>query len=388
MLPSFRVLRDGSQHQRVSPITAPPSAVTNSANMPGGETAPQPPLKVVLYHSKISPFTGSDPSYSAHDFLDCCEAALGWAQVTDPKEKILFLKQQLSPGSEACNMMKYPSFRDAYEAGDYDTFRETFLSIFGEYIYTVRNLVEIVSSSVDVLAATMGSQDVIIAQVKATEFAEHYLRCLKAGGWFVDGQMTEESLGKFLVFLFYMCFVHTSSRLASLPLTFKPDERISTFAFKLRTRIQEIQYENLAAQSVAAVPGGSAQSSSAAPNSSQQSHGPRSPMTCTYCNRTGHTQARCYQRGKDKKKNKKATHKPSDPNPATTPSAPAASSHPAAGATKHCELHGSTNHTTKECFTINRLKNSYLKKRAGTSQTTTTPAGSSNVTGQPALQHR
>ncbi len=365
----IRVLRDRTTHLRVVPSTSldnktQPPATMAGDDAPAGDPAPQaplPPMKVLPQTYKVTPFSSSDPSYHALDFLTQCEDAFELVLALDPKDKINFVRQQLECNSRAFNMQKSLDFQSAHDQGDYDKFRTLFLITFGDA--RVENVVKVPSSSVEEILKGQASHAVYDAQIPAGKITEDAIRVLKSGDWSDGASITFDKLTTFLYLFHYMIFLKSHVWLATLSLTYKPTESPHTFCDKLNTKLIERQGV-LGTSTVAAT--SSAVKASPAAAASSQGKTSAVPQLCTYCNKTGHLYARCYQR-LNALKCKKASDSRSSPSapaatcvPASAPPAPRS----AQAVTKMCEIHGPSTHSTAECHTIQHAKANFLERRA------------------------
>ena len=291
------------------------------------------------------------------------------SSVTDPGDKIAFLRSNLQPGSLASTIMQASVFIVPINKNDYDDFVAKFYASFDDMGDS--NIVLGVNHLVESISKHLASQSYFVAQVGARRFATDITRYLKEAGWGGDTSLTYDQLEKFNEFLAYMLFVEPTCRNASLSLTYKKDEDLFTFVKKIKSKLLEHKRTPASSAAVSAVltrDGINPQSSS------QTSTKGASSKFCHFCKRPGHAVAQCRRRGA--KRDDKATAAPKDTGtkpktpppaaPATPPRNPNPS--PSAGAQRRwCVVHHTASHNTDDCFLVSRLSIANRPNNKGTS---------------------
>ncbi len=93
------------------PTTALTTVTTNSlTSVPVPHSTMAPPIKILPTTASVRPFSGADLDYSAREFIGQCEAVMRNASVTEPGDKIAFVKSNLQPGSMACKLIQSSMF--------------------------------------------------------------------------------------------------------------------------------------------------------------------------------------------------------------------------------------------------------------------------------------
>lgn len=378
-----RTLRCGSSHFRLPSFNSVADRPTDTTTMPDHNTpnvgaSSLPQMKVLSQQHNVSAFTGEDPNFTALDFISQCEDTFSSVMALAPKDKIVFIKQQLPKTSLAFELMKGWDLKEASENSNYDAFKALFLSVFDED--KIESIVKVLSASVDDIAKDIGSLDVRRAVVPATRLTENAMRILKSAEWSSGDSVSLEKVAKFLNLFHYLIFLRTNIRLASLSLTYKPEERMHDFCTNVSTKLTERQGE-AAGPVVAAVSETSISSTAATSTTGPAGRTGAVPRFCSYCNRNGHTLVRCHQRMNDQRAKKKWVPRgqaASRPQPAAASTAPATQSaaplqRPPRVANKRCDIHGMTSHSTSECYTVQRCRNNFLERRAAPALPTEAP---------------
>ena len=391
-----RVLRSGSQHCRLPPASLTQTnlsvtvlttstttmstytTTTTTNTSPNTSSPPGSPnpnsshhYKIINMQSNIPEFTGTDPNYTADEYVALCEAMMGQCSIMQDADKISCLRARLRPGSAASHQMQSGAFRKPQESKDYATFRRNFLREFGTNIGN--NILASVAAAADAVFAEGHSLDLRQVQVKSYNVAKDFVQSLLHNGWFQGGTLTEENASRFLELLMGMIFLQARLRKSSLALTYQPTEEFSDFVARLRIRLGET--DSLTPSStVAAV--SNTDDETASPTYAAMAVSGKPIYTCTYCQREGHTFARCYIRIRDSKKAQKnkssVSGEVSRPprqketgavrRPAKAGNAPASHTAPpsqrgSSGDGRYCSVHNSTTHSTDDCYSVVKLRN-------------------------------
>jgi len=142
-------------HTVTQPSTIPPSMYTTNTG----------PIKLLPTSASIREFSGTEPGFSAREYINLCEDVMGNSCVTEPGDKISFVRSRLQPGSRASNLMQASSFTKPLENKDYQSFRTNFLETFGDNAQ--QNLVKGVNFAVEKLLAEATTKDIFEGQVDA-----------------------------------------------------------------------------------------------------------------------------------------------------------------------------------------------------------------------------
>ncbi len=218
---SIRVLRSGSSHHRLEikqesinpPPPHPPPTSTNPATATLTTTAvtttqmtqPSPsistmatPIKILPTTASVRPYSGAESDYSAREFIGQCEAVMRNASVTEPGDKIAFVKCNLQPGSMACKLMQSSMFWVPMENNDYKTPVARFYATFDGMGET--NIVRGVTHLVDSIHKNSNSRNIFAAQIDARRFATDVTRYIKDAGWSTSDSLTFKEFEKFTEF--------------------------------------------------------------------------------------------------------------------------------------------------------------------------------------------
>ncbi len=123
-------------------------------------------IKILPTTASVRPFSGADTDYSAREFIGQCEAVMRNASVTEPGDKIAFVKSNLQLGSMACKLMQSSMFWVLMENNDYITFVARFYATFDDMGET--NIVRGVTHLVESIQKNSSSQNIFAAQIEAT----------------------------------------------------------------------------------------------------------------------------------------------------------------------------------------------------------------------------
>ncbi len=77
------------------------------------------PIKILPTTANVRSYSGAEADYSAREFIGQCEAVMQNASVTEPSDKIAFVKSNLQPGYMACKLMQSSMFWVPMENNDY-----------------------------------------------------------------------------------------------------------------------------------------------------------------------------------------------------------------------------------------------------------------------------
>ena len=416
---STRVLRSGNQHRRVSPTptsetnlsvtlststatmtndnskTSSPSTSNTNANTNTNTATGDPNqpnmqlgnhLRALSMGAAVREFSGTDPSYTAREYIDLCEATMNTCGIIAEEDKIAFLRSRLQPGSRASIMMQASAFVVTQAEKDYSEFRINFLSAFGDS--ATLSMVKGVNAAVEVLHSKGGSLDPDMSSVEAFRVTGDFISILKDNGWIQGDMMTVQNVSTFLEFYNYMIFLNGKCRRSTLSLMFEPKERLIHFVNRLKTKLRETNNLNSSAVA-AALP--STGDENLEPSYAAVTMSNRQVYTCTYCQREGHTAGRCFVRQKDQRKgHKKKTsvsggsmsqNKDRHPHQNETGSmrksvntgnAPASNTNLPAprgvtGGPRYCSIHDSTNHSTDECYAVLKMRGEMGRGSGGAS---------------------
>ncbi len=105
-----------------SPAPPPPPASNSTASI--NHTASMAnTIKLLPTSASMRAFSGSDPDSDVRKFLHLCEDVMTNSCVTDPSDKIAFVRSRLQPRTRPCKLMQASAFTEAQDAKDYDVFR-------------------------------------------------------------------------------------------------------------------------------------------------------------------------------------------------------------------------------------------------------------------------
>ena len=377
----IRRLRSGSSHLRRSPSPTPSkpdiSSLTNTMSPPGGGSGgagggsggvgggsggstpglpPQiaqlfaNPIKVLQTNATVPEYTGEGMGeYQAREFIRLCEDVMKNSYITEPVEKISFIRSNIKQGSLAARMMQTSSFTAPLKRQNYDLFRSTFLETFGDDLE--HSLVKGVAAAAETMISGANAQSLLEAQIDASRLSEDLLKYLRKSNWMGD-TMTEENLGKFLEFLFYMQLLNGKLRKGSLSLKYEPTERLHDFVSKLKIKMQEKEGEtNLVGISKTASVTASQVTSGVAALSLKP---PSKHWKPTGTNRSAswaegpQMSVKDNRRPQEEFRGKSFSKKGAIPKQKTT-------NRPAPRAEVYCTYHKSPGHSTHDCFTVNKI---------------------------------
>jgi len=401
-----RTLRSGSKHLRVpadavkSRIPTPPPLPSKPpvARIMNPHTATQPstippsmyttntgPIKLLPTSASIREFSGTEPGFSAREYINLCEDVMGNSCVTEPGDKISFVRSRLQPGSRASNLMQASSFTKPLENKDYQSFRNNFLETFGDNAQ--QNLVKGVNFAVEKLLAEATTKDIFEGQVDANRISADFMKYLEDNGWTQGDTMTTSNVCKFLEFFMYMFLIKGTCRRNTLSLEFPPTTELHRFVLRLKTKLEEKDGGPRMAASAVAV---THSQEGDAPNTSSYAAVTASgkpTYICSYCQRSGHTISRCFERIKEQRmaQRQKSSSASASAAPSSSPSfqrkdrnrnegtahlrktyrstyvavpeRTSPSPRSATGGSPYCVIHKSTSHATNDCFTVQKFIN-------------------------------
>ena len=93
---SERLLRSGKTHPRLAPVSSPPTedmAQSTAGNM----NVPFNHIKLLPTSPQVKAYSGTDPTFSAREFISQCEDVMTNSMVTEDIDKISFLRSRLAP---------------------------------------------------------------------------------------------------------------------------------------------------------------------------------------------------------------------------------------------------------------------------------------------------
>ena len=350
---SERLLRSGKTHPRLAPVSSPPTedmaeSTAGNMNMPFNH------IKLLPTSPQVKAYSGTDPTFSAREFISQCEDVMTNSYVTEDIDKISFLRSRLAPGSKAANLMRASAFTEPLEKKDYSLFKTNFLQAFGENLK--HNLVKGIDSALKVILTHASSLDLLEAQVGANQISTDFTQYLKDNGWTNGDNISLKNHQKFMEFFLYMTLLKDKLRKSALPLDYKSTESLHTFSLKLKTKVEEKGLEERAAVSTVA-----AVSTKPSGGSSTGLPGTERPkLVCHYCQVDGHTATKCYKRLRDLR-NKR-------PNKGTPVQNNTSRSKKSADADKsgkaYCSLHECFGHSTDECYSVVNLRSKLKENRA------------------------
>lgn len=236
-----------------------------------------------------------------------CEDVMNNSYITEPVDKISFIRSNIKPGSLAARMMQASAFTDPLKQKNYDLFRTTFLETFGDNVE--HSLVKGVAVAAETLLSGANAQSIIEAQIDAHRLSEDLGKYLKKSQWMAD-TMTDTNVVKFLEFLFYMQLLNGKLRKGSLSLKYEPKERLHDFVSKLKVKMQEREGEaHLMGASKTASVAASQVTSGIAALSLKSINKDRDPwvmavdstptnrksrVVCEHCKQPGHVEKQCW----------------------------------------------------------------------------------------------
>ena len=374
-----------------------PRAVTNfnstaamaQANVSQGAAAPQPPtpmLKILPTISHIEPFTGKEDNRTAQSFIRVCETSMVNTGVSDPHDKIAFLKHNLKVGSYAHQALTNEAFVRATQAGNYEEFKGHFLRLVGGV--SQKQAVKVINRVCEKVMEKAYSRENVLAGGDAHECLLLLEQVITDFGWVEsvkdEDMLTMEHFRTITQLLLYMFFLKREERSAALAIDFKKDAHLWDFQESVACKLEEKSSER---KHVAAVTFPvQEEASPVAPITQKPDY---SKLQCYYCNKMGHTATVCQIRKKDRAKSQgnvtgTGSNTMTGPNhvarggagPSTRPKLPPSRpqgpnvrqgynpnshtyaprhkvSHHQSG--KYCQVHKSATHDTTECYSVLRL---------------------------------
>ncbi len=119
------------------------------------------------------------------------------ASVTEPGDKIAFVKSNLQPRSMTFKLMQSSMFWVPMENNDYKTFVARFYATSNEMGET--NIVRGVTHLVDSIHKISNSQNIFAAQIDARRFATDVTRFIKNPGYSTSDSLTLRTSQNFLL---------------------------------------------------------------------------------------------------------------------------------------------------------------------------------------------
>ena len=358
------------------------------------------PIKIIPTTANVVAFTGTDSEYTARKFIAQCEDVMNNSYITEPGDKISFVRSKLQPGSQAHYLMESSTFTIPTENQDYESFKINFLETFDDCAKT--DVVKSVNSVCERLGKSVFTKGRLDGQVVATQTASDLMRILKENSWVDHDNITTKDLHKFLEFFSYMLVLRDEERKASLSLDYKRENRMHDFSNKLKTKLEEsamdVHYpasKVASTQQIAAATNGKDLDLEETTSYANAVKNMAVVLTCHYCSKPGHTANRCYAKFKDRKRLKRTI--PAD-FCARPPSSQSSASFKSEGTTssgdgsvrpkrpalaerlqtaegtkgkcstpspystsKYCSVHNSSTHSTDECHAIGVLREKIQK---------------------------
>ncbi|KAG0726279.1 hypothetical protein GWK47_036944 [Chionoecetes opilio] len=290
-------------------------------------------------------------------------------------------------GSRASHLMQASAFTKPQQNKDYQAFRSNFLETFGEH--EKHSLVKGVNLAVELLHGGAASKDLFDGQVDANRISADFVKYLKDNGWTHGDTMQLPDVCKFLEFFVYMILLKGKCRRNSWSLNYTPAEELHDFVLKLKTKVEEKNGDvRMTASSVAVT---SLTIGEEAPDSSYAAvtASGKPTLTCTYCQREGHTTNKYFIRVRDQREAKKKNNyrdasgplnaqftnrnfyqdETAPPRRQTRPTNTTihkphfSSPSGATGNSPYCSIHDSTTHYTDDCFTLLKIRDNFSRGR-------------------------
>ena len=379
----------GDNHSTIpvhSPMPSPAGSTSNSrpSTPPPQSNMAQQTIKVLPTECSITEFAGTDSNYSARDFISRCEDVMRNSGITDPGDKISFVRSRLRPASEPHNLMQSSAFTDPTEKHEYNVFRTNFLETFGDY--AKKSLVKSVSAVCERVAKEVCAKDELNAQIIAGRSVRDVISMLEDDGYFTADSMSKSNVRSFIEFFIYMLVLQDKKRRTALSLEFKLQDRLHDFVNKLKTKLEEQgNRAQSAVSNIAAAHSTSTEAGKAADKTHHATGDVSQILTCHYCQRPGHTANRCYAKSRDRRREKKQTAASASPAGARASATGAIPKTPQTSASrtlaasasntpktpKYCHLHDSRSHSRDECAKVIQLRQEMIAARASN----TAPSG-------------
>ncbi len=352
-----------------------PAANSGSPNS-GTPSAPSaaPTINVLNVADTIPIFWGEGTDERPYDFIRACEDHMKRANAISDADKITLVRSRLK--GEAVRMMNTGIFSQAEIQGSYDNFRQTFLEQFGGMRQS--NLITLTSRVAGQLKEELNSLPERRAQQSAHEFTSDQMSVLDANGWIQGGYMSRTNLRRYLEFLYFMLVVREEAKNLLLDETFKPGDRAGDLSVIAQEKCKGRKAKaSLGAQAIPVAPVSVEEQSP--PPQSYAATMARPSNVCTYCQKAGHSEKKCYKKIKEQKmmSAKTNTGQPSV-RPKTGTSSqinPNRTRSYGSAPTKYCIIHRQCKHSTEECKDIYQLRDDrdarasqYLTKQSGEGQ--------------------
>ncbi len=179
--------------------------------------------------------------------------------------------------------------------------------------------------------------------------------------------------------------VKQKCRKSSLSLEYTPKERLHDFVVKLKTKVGE--NDSGASSTTSTVAGG--QLGAVDKHTTAQSKPPNPDSTCSYCQRSGHSFAKCLSRICDEKRGKSSQNtkdessrqKPTNLGSTTSTDKTSPPSSGAPGKSTYCVIHKTSNHSTNDCYSVAKLYEQAQVSGHGNSQSGEGDRGTKNGKG-------
>ena len=283
--------------------TLPASTLTGNMLEPSiGRTCTTPPIPTVTVSSvSIRPYSGQEADHTAHDFIARCEHVMTVDKVITDGDKIAFFRSHLVPGSRAWCLMQSWDYSYSDTVPDYATLKKQFLTILGsEADVTLLQQIIHVVEEVQGDASTCSLWDGLVG---ANQLANKCIKSLHDNQWFQGDLITMANVKHFLEWLFYMFLIPGEARCAAFTLfgeSCKTGDELVHSITELKDKL--MQFNNSAESPTSTL---APLSPLVAEAEQDQSHVPapgKPPHHCTFCNRLGHNEKRCYRRQKEMRK--------------------------------------------------------------------------------------
>ncbi|XP_076061219.1 uncharacterized protein LOC143037001 [Oratosquilla oratoria] len=336
-----------------------------------------PVLNLIHQKPAIQTFDGNDSSYTASLFIRMCEDAIISSNITTDKERISFIRSQITPNSLASEMLSASCLNPIELNHDYNKFKTNFLQLYGD---TGREEgFQWCFKLAEQLTVSHGTLNFMRSQAKSSTFVTEAIASLKQLQWIENDNISVARFQLVLEYLLFMLFLTPHERRIASSLDYTKDETLLHYATRLSKKLKEMPRLATLAQVVHNQQSSEVHSLPSPPSSNMFSTHSQSIsssedsiMSCAYCHKQGHTYNRCFLRKRHERQSTKFSpldsHRPSPPQMQHNSRKPRNSYTPLSHLPqdlsqmspqhlpKDCLVHGSCGHTSEQCFRIKKLR--------------------------------
>lgn len=328
----------------------------------------------------ITPFRGESTTERPYDFLRSCEDVMQRSIIADDNKKISFVMSKLA-GEARYLVYNSSAFSTRVIGNSYAEFRKNFLTVFGGKKET--DLISYYCCTSDKIHAESQSMYEMRAWVEAHQTVTDYISVLDYNGWFQNDTMSRKDFRRLMEFKYFMIYVNKDVKRNLGYLRFRPGDEVADLAAAAKENRDQISSYSETEPSLVALLTDYGQSQSCVTTFAKPGN------LCTYCNRIGHTDKRCYKKKKDQKlisskSDADNTQKRSilSVRPKTSTASQGSTGKAKSHEESHkayCLIHGRCRHSSEQCRDIIKLKidrqaraNQYTSKQSGEDQRTPT----------------